>query len=59
MAQEEMMYLVNRSLFATIGYLDEDGKQNVRRVFCVWHKGLGKHLIEFLSEKHLLQTSNS
>lgn len=45
MTKQELMSLINRSLFATIGYVDEDGKQNVRRVFCVWHKGLGRHLI--------------
>ena len=45
MTTDEMMYLVNRSLFASIGYADEEGRQNVRRVFCVWHKGLGRHLI--------------
>ena len=45
MTKNEMMYLVNRSLFATIGYTDELGRQNVRRVFCVWHKGFGGHLI--------------
>ena len=45
MTINEMMNLVNRSLFATIGYTDESGRQNVRRVFCVWHKGLGRHLI--------------
>ena len=45
MTKDEMMNQVNRSLFATIGYTDEEGRQNVRRVFCTWHKGLGKHLI--------------
>ncbi|MBQ6234135.1 MAG: pyridoxamine 5'-phosphate oxidase family protein [Clostridia bacterium] len=45
MTKDEMMDLVNRSLFATIGYTDEMGRQNIRRVFCVWHKGLGRHLI--------------
>ena len=45
MGMQELMELVNRSLFATIGYTDEEGRQNVRRVFCVWHKGLGRHLI--------------
>ncbi len=45
MTKDEMMNLINRSLFATIGYTDEEGRQNVRRVFCTWHKGLGKHLI--------------
>ncbi len=45
MTKDEMMNLVNRSLFATIGYTDEEGRQNMRRVFCTWHKGLGRHLI--------------
>ena len=45
MTYDEMMNLINRSLFATIGYTDEEGRQNVRKVFCVWHKGLGRHLI--------------
>ena len=45
MTNEELMSLINRSLFATLGYTDEQGRPNVRRVFCVWHKGLGRHLI--------------
>ena len=45
MTLDEIKNLVDRSLFATIGYTDEKGRQNVRRVFCVWHKGLGRHLI--------------
>ena len=45
MTYDEMMNLINRSLFATIGYTDEEGRQNVRKVFCVWHKGMGRHLI--------------
>ena len=45
MTKDEMMNLINRSLFAIIGYTDETGRQNVRRVFCTWHKGLGRHLI--------------
>ena len=45
MTKDEMMNLINRSLFATVGYTDETGRQNVRRVFCTWHKGLGRHLI--------------
>lgn len=45
MTYEELAALVNRSLFADLGYTDEDGRQNIRRVFCVWHKGLGRHLI--------------
>ncbi len=45
MTKDEMMALVDRSLFATLGYTDEKGRPNMRRVFCVWHKGLGRHLI--------------
>lgn len=45
MTNNEIMELIDRSLFATMGYTDEKGRQNVRRVFCVWHKGLGRHLI--------------
>ncbi len=45
MTADELMNLVNRSLFATVGYTDEMGRPSVRRVFCVWHKGLGRHLI--------------
>lgn len=45
MTNRELMGLINRSLFAIIGYTDELGRQNVRKVFCVWHKGLGRHLI--------------
>ena len=45
MTKDEIMNLINRSLYATIGYTDEMGRQNVRRVFCVWHRGLGRHLI--------------
>ena len=45
MTNDELMHLMDRSLFAVIGYSDADGYPNVRRVFCVWHKGLGGHLI--------------
>ena len=45
MTTDELLHLVNRSLFATLGYTDELNRPNVRRVFCVWHKGLGRHLI--------------
>ena len=62
MTHDEIMNLINRSLFATIGYTDEQGRQNVRRVFCVWHKGLGRHLISTnTSSSHirsLLQNRN-
>ncbi len=45
MTHEELTALVNRSLFADLGYTDEKGRQNIRKVYCVWHKGLGRHLI--------------
>ena len=45
MTHDELSALVNRSLFASLGYTDEQGRPNIRRVYCVWHKGLGCHLI--------------
>lgn len=45
MTKDEIMNLVNRSLFASLGYTDETGRQNIRRVFCVWHRGMSGHLI--------------
>lgn len=45
MTHSEIMDLLNRSLFASLGYTDTQGRQNIHRVFCVWHKGLGRHLI--------------
>ena len=45
MTSDEIMNLINRSLFAEIGYTDDEGRQNIRKTFCVWHKGLGGHLI--------------
>ena len=45
MTRDELMDLIDRSLFATLGYADAQGRPNVRRVFCTWHKGLGRHLI--------------
>ena len=59
MTHDEMMDLINRSLFATIGYTDEQGRQNVRKVFCVWHKGLGSHLISTnTSSSHVRSLKN-
>ena len=45
MTVEEIMNLINRSLFADLGYIAEDGRHAIRRVFCVWHNGVGRHLI--------------
>ena len=41
----EIQNLIDRSLFATLAYADEEGRIQVRRVFCTWHKGLAGHLI--------------
>lgn len=45
MTKEEILKLVNDSLFANLGFIDSEGKPAIRRVFCTWHKGLGTHLI--------------
>ena len=45
MTKQELMQMVGRSLFATLGYVQPDGTVQLRRVFCVWHRGLGGHLI--------------
>lgn len=42
---DEMMKLVKESLFANLGFIDNEGMPAIRRVFCTWHKGLGSHLI--------------
>ena len=45
MTKDEIKALIDRSLFADLGYLDGDGKPSVRRVYCTWHRGIGRHLI--------------
>lgn len=45
MTKDEIMHLIDRSLFADIGFSGKDGCPDIRRVFCVWHKGIGRHLI--------------
>ena len=45
MTKDEIKNLIDRSLFASLGYTDSEGRQNIRRVFCVWHRGIGQHLI--------------
>ena len=56
MTHDEIMNLIDCSLFATIGYTDEQGRQNVRRVFCVWHKRLGRHLISTTTSSSHIQS---
>ena len=45
MTASEIMSLIDRSLFANLGFVGADGMPAVRRVFCVWHRGIGAHLI--------------
>ena len=45
MTLNEIMHMIDCSLFADLGFLDEAGRPSIRRVFCVWHKGLRRHLI--------------
>lgn len=45
MTLNELQHLIDRSLFATLDYGDEEGRIQVRRVFCTWHRGLARHLI--------------
>ncbi|MBR3015611.1 MAG: pyridoxamine 5'-phosphate oxidase family protein [Clostridia bacterium] len=45
MTKDEIQSLVDRSLFADLGFLTENGAPAVRRVFCTWHKGLARHMI--------------
>ena len=41
----EIDNLITDSMFANIGFIDSNGNPGIRRVFCTWHKGIGKHLI--------------
>ena len=45
MTPNEIQALIDRSLFADLGYIDGGGRPAIRRVFCVWHRGIGSHLI--------------
>lgn len=45
MTTSEIKHLIDRSLFADLGYIGADGKPAIRRAFCVWHRGIGGHLI--------------
>ncbi len=45
MTIEEIDRLIADSMFANIGFIDSTGNPSIRRVFCTWHKGIGKHLI--------------
>ena len=45
MTLPEIQNLIDRSLFADLGFLDAGGSPAVRRVFCARHRGIGAHLI--------------
>ena len=45
MTHDELQNLIDRSLFADLGYIDGDAMPAIRRAFCVWHRGVGQHLI--------------
>lgn len=62
MIKQEIQRLIKGSMFASLGYVDLEGKPSIRKVFCTWHKGLGQHLISTnLSSGHVkaLQRNNS
>ena len=40
-----MNQLIIESETACLGFTDEEGKPDIRRVFSTWHKGIGTHLI--------------
>ena len=45
MTNAEIQSLIDRSLFADLGFIDAGGRPAIRRVFFVWHRGVGRHLI--------------
>lgn len=54
MLKQELQNLINNSMFASLGYVDAEGKPCIRTVFCTWHKGMGEHLISSnLSSGHV------
>lgn len=60
MTHDELQDLIDRSLFADLGTIDSDGNPAIRRVFCVWHRGIGGHLISTnTSSRHVRLLSES
>lgn len=55
--------MIGRSLFAAPGYPAPDGSVQLRRVFCVRHRGIGGHLISANTGsahvQHLLQNGTA
>ena len=45
MTSHDIMSIINGSLFADLGYLNQNGKPAVSRFYCVWRRGIGSHLI--------------
>ena len=63
MTLPEINRLINDSIFATLGFVDSNGNPSVRKVFCRWHKGIGRHYISTntssLHVKQLLEDSRA
>ena len=45
MTLAEMNHLIIGSETACLGFTDEEGRPEIRRVFSTWHKGIGTHFI--------------
>ncbi len=45
MIMQKIAELVNNSMTAELGFIEDNGMPSIRKVFCTWHKGLGAHLI--------------
>ena len=56
MTNAEIQSLIDRSLFADLGFIDAGGRPAIRRVFCVWHRGVGRHLISTNTSSAHVQT---
>lgn len=56
MTLDEIKELVNHSQCMDLGFVDENGRPQIRRVFCTFHKGLGRHLISTNTSSMHVQT---
>lgn len=56
MTLDEIRELINKSQCADLGFIDESGKPQIRRVFCTFHKGLSAHLISTNTSSMHVQT---
>lgn len=42
---EEVSKMIFEQQFANLGFMDNNNIPSIRRVFCTWHQGIGRHLI--------------